>query len=673
MNLRNFFAELKRRNVYRAAVGYAAVAWLLIQIATQILPFFETPQWVVRTIIVVLLAGFPFALIWAWMFEVTAEGIVRTEEAPREDPGRRALGRKVDFVIIAVLALAVGLLVFDRFRAPRDARGTKSIAVLPFENMSSEKENAYFADGVQDEILTHLAKIADLKVISRTSVMHYRSGGRRNLREIGAELGVAHLLEGSVQRAGGRVRVIAQLINARTDEHLWAQTYDRDLADVFAIQSEIAKAIADQLHAKLSPPEKAAIETPATTNLAAYDLYLRARDLFAYNTDIGAAAKDLPEAVRLLDDAVARDPAFLAAWSLLARMHGNMFAQGYDRTPERLAATNAAAQLALRLQPASGEAHLALASYHYYGFRDYERARQELEIARRALPNNAQVPELISYIDRRQGRWVEATRNLEQALQLDPRNFLMLQQLALNYEAQARYADEDQIYQRALSIKPGDPTTRLYRTEVQILWRANIKPFQEFRRQLEAENPALAVEMEDMLYGLCERNEAVMERMLRNFETEGAVVNGVRHPKAYWEGFVARYLGYAARSHAAFVQAREAIEKELAAGESAAALSLLGLIEAGLGRKDEAIRAGQRACELVPVSKDAVQGIALVAQLAEIYGWVGEKDLAIERITEVKRGPSYLGYGLLKLHPAWDPLRGDPRFEALVASLAPKD
>jgi TolB-like protein/Tfp pilus assembly protein PilF len=673
LNARDLFSELKRRNVYRAAVGYAAVAWLLIQVATQILPFFETPPWVVRSIIVVLLGGFPVALVWAWMFEVTADGIVRTQDAPREVGGRRGVGRKIDFVIIAVLALAVGLLVFDRFRAPRDARGAKSIAVLPFENMSSEKENAYFADGVQDEILTHLAKIADLKVISRTSVMQYRSGGRRNLREIGTELGVAHLLEGSVQRAGARVRVIAQLIDARSDEHLWAQTYDRELADVFAIQTEIAKAIADQLHAKLSPPEKAAIETPATTNLAAYDLYLRARDLFAHNTDLGAAAKDLPEAARLLNEAVTLDPAFLAAWSLLARIHGNIFAQGYDRTPERLSATNSAAQSALRLRPDSGEAHLALASYHYYGFRDYERARQELELARRALPNNAQIYEQLAYIDRRQGRWPEATRNLEQALQFDPRNFHMLQQLALIYEAQARYAEEDQIYQRALSIKPGDPTTRLYRTEVQILWRADIKPFQDFRRQLEAENPALAVEMEDMLYGLCERNEAVMERMLRNFETEGAVVNGVRYPKAYWEGFVARYLGDVPRSHAAFAHAREAIEKELAKGESAAALSLLGLIDAGLGRKNEAIRAGQRACELVPVSKDAVHGVALVAQLAEIFAWVGEKDLAIERITEVKRGPSYLAYGLLKLHPAWDPLRGDPRFEAIVASLAPKD
>ncbi|PYL51844.1 MAG: hypothetical protein DMF33_09590, partial [Verrucomicrobia bacterium] len=264
----------------------------------------------------------------------------------------------------------------------------KSIAVLPFENLSTDQANAFFADGVQDEILTDLAKVADLKVISRTSVMQYKNAATRNLREIAQQLGVAHVLEGSVQRAGKRVRVSAQLIDARTDAHLWAEHYDRDLADVFAIQSEIAKAIADQLQAKISPSEKAAIEKAPTTDLAAFDLYERAKALWADVTDPLHAKQKLPQAAQLLDEAVARDPQFLLAWCLLSRVHGALYWTGHDHTPARLDLANAAVQTALRFQPEAGEAHRALATYYYYGFRDYARARSELAIARRSLPND---------------------------------------------------------------------------------------------------------------------------------------------------------------------------------------------------------------------------------------------------------------------------------------------
>ncbi|CAN5575346.1 hypothetical protein BH20VER3_BH20VER3_16470 [soil metagenome] len=550
----------------------------------------------------------------------------------------------------------------------------KSIAVLPFENLSSDPENAYFADGVQDEILTDLAKIADLKVISRTSVMQYKTGTPRNLRTIGQELGVANLVEGSVQRTGGRVRVNAQLIDARSDAHLWANTYDRDLADVFAIQSEIAKAIAKQLRARLSPPERAAIEKPPTKDLAAYDLYLRARNLYAHNTDLGAAEKNLPEAARLLKEAVARDPDFLVAWSLLARVYGNIYSQGYDRTAARLELARAAVQSALRLQPDSGEAHLALAGYYYYGFRDYKRARQELVVARRALPNSAEVFEYSAYIDRREGRWPEATRNLERALELDPRNFLILQQLALIYEAQARYPDEVRTYERALSIMPNDTTTRMYLAEVQVLWRADVQPMQDLLAKLTAENPALAADMEDLTYLLCERDAAVMERGLKNYPREGVIMNGARYPKSYWEGVVARFRGDPVKAQAAFAAAREQVE-EASKGrpEEAAVLSLLGLIDAGLGEKEDALREGRRACQLVPITKDAITGMALAVNLAQLYAWVGEKELALNQIAEVQRHPNYLAYGLLKLHPVWDPLRGDVRFEKIVADLAPKE
>ena len=680
MDLRIFFTELKRRNVYKIAVAYTAVAWLLIQVSTQVFPFFEVPHWVVRLLIVLLAAGFPVALFLAWAFEMTPEGLARTEDAPAPAKRRRRGSRWWLFLTVPAVLAAATLLWLrlersgEKGAAANPFAGRESIAVLPFENLSDNKENAYFTDGVQDEILTHLAKIADLKVISRTSVMQYRSSAPRNLREIGQQLGVAHLLEGSVQRAGDRVRVIAQLIDARNDAHLWAQTYDRDLADVFAIQSDIAQAIASQLRAKLSPPEKAAIEKPLTKDLAAYDLYLRGRDLFAHNTNPGAAEKSLPEAVRLLDEAVRRDPGFLVAWCLLARLHGNIYSHGYDRTPERLELAHAALQAALRLQPDSGEAHLAFAGYYYYGFRNYERARQELVIARRALPNSAEVFEYSAYIDRREGRLAQATRSLEQALELDPRNFRMLQQLATMYEDQARYEEQDQIYLRALSIIPGDTTTRLYRAQLQALWRADIRPFQNLLAQLTAEDPALAAEMEDMTYALCERTATAMERTLKHYPPDGMVLNGARFPKSYWEGVVARFLGDSARAQASFVAARQEVQEAVARQpESAATLSLLGLIDAGLGRKEDAIREGRRACELLPITKDAINGVVLVEHLAQIYAWVGEKDLAIDRIAEVQGRPNHLGYGLLKLHPVWDPLRGHPRFEAIVASLAPKN
>jgi TolB-like protein/Tfp pilus assembly protein PilF len=539
--------------------------------------------------------------------------------------------------------------------------------------LSEEKANAFFTDGVQDEILTNLANIADLKVISRTSVMQYKSGAPRNLREIGQQLGVAHLLEGSVQRAANRVRVNAQLIDARNDAHLWAKTYDRDLADVFAIQSEIAKTIADQLQAKLSPSEKVAIDKPPTTDLTAYDLYLRAQALFADTTDLLHAKEKLPQAQRLLDEAVARDPHFLLGWCLLSKVHGTIYWQGHDHTQARLELANTAVQTALRLQPDAGEANLAQADYYYHGFRDYGRARTELAIARRALPNNAEVFEYTGYIDRREGHWEEATRNLERALELDPRNFHTLQQLALTYQSQRRYADLTRIYDRALTIVPGDHATRMSRAQIAPDWQADIKPYQTMLATLVAEDPSVAPDVDDPVYALCERTATAAARVLTNYPRDGLTTNGVSYPHAYWEGVVARCQGDSAKAQAAFTAARDEVAKTVEKQpDFAAALSLLGMIDAGLGRKEEALREGQRACELLPISKDAIDGVTFAANLAQICAWVGEKDLAIEQIAAVERVPNYLSYGLLKLSPIWDSLRGDPRFEKIVASLAPK-
>jgi tetratricopeptide (TPR) repeat protein len=480
-------------------------------------------------------------------------------------------------------------------------------------------------------------------------------------------------VEGSVQRAGNKVRVNAQLIDARNDAHLWAQTYDRDLADVFAIQSEIAKGIADQLQAKISPSEKAAIEKAPTTDLTAHDLYLRAQELFADTTDIIHAKEKLPQAERALNEAVRRDPQFLLAWCLLAKVHSNTYWQGHDHTPARLDLANAAVQSALRLQPDAGEAHLALADYYYHGFRDYERARSELAIARRTLPNNAEVFEYTGYIDRRQGRWEEATRNMERAIELDPRNFFTVQQIALTYLQQRRYADVVRMYDRCLTIVPGDAGSRVARARTALDARADVRPFQETFATLTAEDPRLAAEQDDPDSALCERTPAAAARVLKNFPAEGLAQIGVNVPHAYYEALIARVQGDAAKAKAAFAVARSALEKTLEEQpDFPAALSFLGIVDAGLGRKDEAIREGRRACELLPVSKDAIDGPFLAANLAQIYVWAGEKDLAIAQLEAVERVPNQLSYGLLKLHPTWDPLRRDPRFEEILGSLAPK-
>src|SRR5437660_2635090 len=431
MKIDNFFSELKRRNVLRVAGLYLVGAWLVVQVAGTVLPMFGAPEWLPRTIVVLLAIGFVPAVILSWVFELTPEGLKRDEDVAPEQSVTQRTGRRMDRMIIVVLVLALGYFAFDKFvlaprreaalvagAAPNESKSVinaKSIAVLPFENLSSDKENAYFTDGVQDEILTDLAKIADLKVISRTSVMQYKTGIARNLRDVGQQLGVAHLLEGSVQRAANRIRVNAQLIDARNDAHLWAQTYDRDLADVFAIQSEIAKAIADQLQARLSPSEKNAIERPPTADVTAFDLYTRAKNLLLTTGLTTNAPAIYLQAVDLLNQAVARDPSFFQAYCQLAYTHDNLYFLGNDHTPARLALAEAAIQAAFRLRPDAGESHLARAENLYRGYLDYDGALAELEIARRTLPNDPSVFELTAYIVRRQGKQEEALRYFKQA------------------------------------------------------------------------------------------------------------------------------------------------------------------------------------------------------------------------------------------------------------------
>jgi TolB-like protein/Tfp pilus assembly protein PilF len=577
--------------------------------------------------------------------------------------------------LLALAVFVVGIATFSRYRVrPTLTAPGKSIAVLPFENLSDDKENAYFTEGVGGEILTDLAKIADLKVISRTSVMQYKNRVSRNLREIGEQLGVAHVLEGSVQRTGGRVRVSAQLIDARTDAHLWAEHYDRPLDDVFAIQSEIAKAIADQLQAKLSANEKKAIEQPPTTDLAAFDLYSRAKLLIEKAVFNEPKHSMLLEAIRLLEEAVARDPSFVLAYYQLAHAHDQMYLLEFDHTQDRLDLANAAIQSVMRLRPDSGEAHLALAKHLYWGYRDYDRARRELAAARRALPNDPLPFLLTGYIDRREGRWDKATHNMERAVELDPQNFFTLQQIALTYTVLRRYADVAATLDRAVALAPKDVSVRVQRAAVDLDWRADTKPLDSTIQAIIANEPTAIKLVADqwLLLALWERDSGAAGRALSLLDAHGCH-SDMPFPRAWCEGRVALSRSEVALARDAFTRARKEIEGVISQQpDYAQALCALGMIDAALGNKEDAIREGRRAVELLPVTKDSIDGAQLVQYLAVIYAGVGEKDFALEQLRIASSIPGYLSYGSLRLDPLWDPLRGNPDFEKIVASLAPK-
>ena len=592
--------------------------------------------------------------------------------------------RNIFAVILILVAIAVGCFLFwqrSKTSAPTSATPDKSIAVLPFENLSEEKANAFFTDGVQDEILTDLAKIADLKVISRTSVMQYKSGVARNLRKIGEELGVAHVVEGSVQRAANKIRVNAQLLDARTDAHLWAQTYDRDLADVFAIQSEIAKAIADQLQAKLSPNEKKAIEQPPTTDLAAFDLYSRAKSLILTAGFSATSEPDLRKAIELLDEAVKRDPSFFDAYCQLARAHEQLYAvSGVDHTPARLALAEAAVQAATRLRPDAAETHLARAQYLYFGPRDYAGALAELEIARRALPNDPRLFELTGYILRRRGQQEEGLRNLERAVELDPRNFNTLQQIALSYQILGRYAEAIAALDRALAIVPDNAETRANRELEYVCWQADTRPLHQTIDAILAQGAGAIASAADTWFfcALAERDPAAAERALVAVgDNQCWSESTINLSRSFGEGLLARMTKDEARARTAFEAARGQQEKIVQAQpDYGPALCVLGLIDAALGRKELALEEGRRAIALMPLEKDVANGSRVLQYFAITAAWAGEKELALQQLEAGLRAPAasqMLSYGALKLHPFWDPLRGDPRFEKIVASLAPKE
>jgi TolB-like protein/tRNA A-37 threonylcarbamoyl transferase component Bud32/Flp pilus assembly protein TadD len=574
-------------------------------------------------------------------------------------------------LLLLALGTAVGIMTWKSGLLHRPTN--IAIAVLPFENLSQTKESAFFADAIQDGILTKLGRVAELRVISRTSVMAYH--GARNTRQIGRALNVSHVLKGSVRWEAGRIHLSAQLIDTRTDNQVWAEEYDQDLANVFLTQSEIAKEVVDQLEAKVSAGEKAAIEEPPTSDFVAYDFYLRARDLLLTLFSSRAGA-DLLQAADLLNQAVARDPSFFQAYCQLAYTHDQLYFLGFDHSPSRLALAEAAIQAAFRIRPEAGEAHLARADNLYRGYLDYEGALAELAAASQTLANSPRLFALKGYIERRQGRWEESTRNLERAIDLDPRDFYALQQVAISYGVLRRYAEEKSVLDRALSIAPGDVDTKVARASVEFHWKADTRSLHQTIDSIRVTNPAaLANIANDWLScALAERDVSAAKDALNAFGEIPLTDYAVHSNRQLMEGVIARMINDDETARAAFTVARVEQEKAVQAQPNyGPPLCVLGLIDAGLGRKEEALREGRRAVELLPVRKDAINGPLMIAYLAMIAAWVGEKDLACEQLAIAVRSPSTLSYGQLKLLPFWDPLRRDPRFEKIVASLAPKE
>jgi len=688
MDWRRFLGELKRRNVYRVAVTYAVVSWVLIQIATQVFPFFDIPIWAVRVVVLLLILGFPVALILAWAFELTPEGIKRTEDVPLHKSIRHHTGRKLLAFAAVAAAVAVALFLVQFARrswipanpeslSPREVAQVvpeKSIAVLPFSNLSGDQENAFIADGIQDEILANLAKVADLKVISRTSVMLYKAGTPRNAREIGRRLGVTYLLEGSVQRTKDRVRVTAQLIDSRSDDHQWAETYDRGLADIFAIQTEIAQAITRQLEAKLSPREQAAIES-STRDIRAFDLYLRAKELIKNFHDADNWKETLLQAVRFLDEAIARDQNFALAYCWRTIAHDNLYWNGLDRTPARLELAQASAEKALALVPDLGEAHLAQALVYYHGKRDYTRAFQELALASRTLPNSAEVSYLAGTIARRQGRWDDSVRNLEKTVELDPLNPRNINQLSVVYDLMRRYDEEAALFDRAAATNPSSRNyAQLLHVQIE-LEKGDLKAARSFLNSLPADyDPNGATTWTRVNLALYERDNDAAARVLASSKKEELAGSaGKVVPVSYWQGIIARASGDGTKATEAFTRARVTIEAQLAKQpDDPLLLATLGLIDAGLGRKEEALQEGRRAVELRPLTEDAVDGATVLVSTATIYAWLGDAKSSLDQLEFLVRIPNGLSFGQLKYDPAWEAVRGDPRFEPILKQLQPR-
>jgi TolB-like protein/Flp pilus assembly protein TadD len=655
-----FFEEVQRRKVYRVAAAYVIAAGFIIQIGSAVFPAWELPNWTFRLVVVLLLIGFPISLILAWAYDVTPQGIQATPTTSA--PGAHRRRNLIMLIATGVLvSAAAGFFLLPRASARKI---DKSIAVLPFENLSEEKENAFFADGIQDDILTNLSQIGDLKVISRTSVMSYR-GKAPNIREIGKTLGVSTIVEGSVRREGNRVRVNVQLINATNDEHLWASNYDRDLTDVFALQSDLAREIAGALQAKLSPTEKAQIERKPTQNNDAYLAFMQARELH-YRPDKFRA--DSLQGEKLLEQATKLDPQFADAFALLGGVE-NWIYHSFDPVPARAEKSRTAINKALQLQPDLAWAHFAQGFYYYYIDRNYERALDEFAIAQRGLPNSSDIYLARGAIERRQGKWAQSTASLEKAASLDPKNAWALENLADNYVATRKYELADRTLDRAIDAAPQSFSPRGLKAKLALDQKGDFSVAERMLAKVPAGvDPEGVITFGRINILILQRKFPEALAILQRWPEE--LINGdstAPTPKSALEGWLYFLHGDKANAQAAFQRALPLAEQALREGPTDSARHLrLGFILMGLGRKEEAIAEGRRALELTPESKDAFDGPQVAIALAQIYTCAGEKDRALQLLDHLLQTPNGITVAMLKLDPVWDPLRSDPRFQALI-------
>jgi len=658
-----FFEELKRRKVYRVAIAYAVGSWALAQGLAQVLPVFDISNSVIRVVIALLLIGFPVALVLAWVFDVTPQGIKATPTIAASGAHRR---RNVMMLVATgvIISAAAGFFLLPRASARKI---DKSIAVLPFENLSDEKGNAYFADGIQDDILTNLSKIGDLKVISRTSVMPYR-GHTSNIREIAKTLGVSSVLEGSVRREGNRVRVNVQLINANNDEHLWANNYDRDLTDVFAIQTDLAREIAGALQAKLSPTEKAQMERKPTENGEAYLAFLQAHTLFFQSME---DLEKLKQAEQLYERAIQLDPKFALAFARWSQLE-SWLVHSFERTAERRQKARTLAQQALQLQPDLPEAHLAMGFSLYYGDNDFEGALKEFEIAQRGLPNEAEGYLALGSIQRRMGKWPESNASLEKAAILNPKDSWVLQNLALSYATLRDFGAANKTIDRGLKISPDNLGLWEIKAKLAVAEKGDLsvseKAFQAAKSIPMNDETKLRIAGGRVDVFLLERK--YQEALQEAESLSDGLLAGIPQAlcgKYYLVGFARKALHDEAGARAALLKAKDLVEVLLKQSSDSPDLHIqLAKVLAYLGERDAALTEARRATEILPESKDAFGGPEITEGVAEVYATVGENARAIELLEGLLSRPSPVTVALLKLSPAWDPLRKDPRFQALI-------
>lgn len=663
-----FFEEVKRRKVYRVAAAYIVAAGGIIQLASAAFPAWELPNWTLRLVIVLLLLGFPIALILAWAYDITAQGVRATPTPAVPGSHRR---RNIITLVAAgvIISAAAGFFLLPRVSAHKI---DKSIAVLPFESLSDDKENAYFADGIQDDVLTNLSKIGDLKVISRTSVMPYR-GKASNVREIGKALGVGAILEGSVRRVGNRVRVNVQLINAENDEHIWAEDYDRELTDVFAIQTDLAQKIAAELRAKLSPGEMEQMERKPTQNGEAYLAFVQAHNLSCAVEDLDK----LRQSEQLYARAIKLDPDFALAVARYSQLE-SWIQHTFEKTPERREKARALAERALQLQPDLPEAHLARGFSYYYGDNNYDSALKEFEIAQRGLPNESEVHLAIGAIQRRQGKWPESTANLEKAARLNPKDIWPLQNLAFNYQMLRDFDSANKTIDRALALDPTALGPLEVKSKLAILGKGDFsvaeKAFETVKSvPMSDEQKLKTVGSRTEVFLLERKYQEGLQQAESLPDDQIATFPGGLWAKYYYVGFARKALRDEPGARAAFEKAKSAAEEQVRRSpDSEDAHIQLAKVLAQLGEKEAAVAEAQRATDLRPESKDAFGGPEITAGVAEVYAILGDNDRAIEILDGLLGRPSAVTVQGLKVNPIWDPLRSDPRFQALVQKYASK-